>query len=313
MTRMKLCLAALLVVGGAAFVRAEDAASSKEETAIHKSIDSYVDAFNHGDAAALASHWSEKGVYVHPDTGERLVGRAAITKQFAELFAAEKPPQLSVTVDSLRLLDDNVALEEGVAMVYRGTEPPAATNYIAIHIKRDGKWQLDSVRETNIAESDAAPSPLADLEWLVGNWVDHDKDSTVETDCKWTANKAFLTRSFKVITPAGEDFSGTQIIGWDPAAKRVRSWVFDSDGGFGEGAWTKQGDRWLLKVTSTLPDGKKATGLQIITKLNDDSFSWESKAREVDGELLPNVEPITVVRQHISAPRAARDRSTKGD
>ena len=39
-----------------------------------------------------------------------------------------------------------------------------------------------------------------------------------------------------------------QVIGWDPAAKQVRSWVFDSGGGIGEGIWTKQGDKWIKKV-----------------------------------------------------------------
>ena len=29
----------------------------------------------------------------------------------------------------------------------------------------------------------------------------------------------------------------TQRIGWDPAAKQIRSWEFDSEGGFGEGTW----------------------------------------------------------------------------
>jgi hypothetical protein len=34
---------------------------------------------------------------------------------------------------------------------------------------------------------------------------------------------------------------GTQWIGWDPAAKQIRSWSFEADGGYGESVWTKQG------------------------------------------------------------------------
>jgi len=298
MTRTKCLLAACLVTCCATVTfAADDAKPAGDEPAIRKAIESYVDAFNHGDAATLSKHWSEKGVYVHPQTGQRLTGRAAIAKLFATLFAEEKPPQLSLKVDSIRFLDDNVALEEGVALVYRGTDPPDATNYIAIHVKRDGRWQLDSVRETEAPATGTNQSPLTELDWMVGAWLDQDDNAKVETVCKWTANKAFLSRSFSMSTPGGDDLTGTQIVGWDPAAKRIRSWVFDSDGGFGEGVWTHEGDRWLIKTVSTLPSGKKATALQIITKLNDNSFSWESKAREVDGELLPNVDPITVVRQ----------------
>lgn len=298
MTRTKLFLAACLFFCSVAIANsADEARPAGDEAAIRKSIESYVDAFNHGDAATLSKHWSEKGVYVHPQTGQRLTGRAAIAKLFAGLFAEDKPPQLSLKVESIRFLDDNVALEEGLALVYRGADPPDATSYIAIHVKRDGRWQLDSVRETEAPAPGAKQSPLSELDWMVGSWLDQDDKAKVETVCKWTANKAFLSRSFSMSTPGGEDLTGTQVVGWDPAAKRIRSWVFDSDGGFGEGVWTQEGNRWLVKVVSTLPDGRKATALQIITKLNDNSFSWESKAREVDGELLPNVDPITVVRQ----------------
>ncbi|HEY2837697.1 MAG TPA: SgcJ/EcaC family oxidoreductase [Pirellulales bacterium] len=298
MARTKLFVLPLLIAGGVAVaMAADDAKPSGDEAAIRKSIESYVDAFNHGDAAALARHWSEKGIYVQPHTGQRVTGRAAIAKLFAGLFAEDKPPQLSLRVESIRFLDENVAIEEGVAMVYRGADPPDATNYIAIHVQRDGHWQLDSVRETEAPAQGSKTSPLAELDWMVGSWLDQDDHAKVETVCKWTANKAFLSRSFTIETAGGEDLAGTQIVGWDPAGKRIRSWVFDSDGGFGEGIWTQEGDRWLIKVVSTLPDGKKATALQIITKLNDHSFTWESKGREVDGELLPNVDPITVVRQ----------------
>ena len=48
------------------------------------------------------------------------------------------------------------------------------------------------------------------------------------------------------------DMAGMQIIGWDPAAKQIRSWVFDSDGAFGEGVWNKQGNRWYIQSTGTL-------------------------------------------------------------
>ena len=49
--------------------------------------------------------------------------------------------------------------------------------------------------------------------------------------------------------------------------------------------------------TNTLSDGRKATAIQIIKKIDDNSFTFESIGRQVDGELLPNVEPITIVRK----------------
>ena len=42
------------------------------------------------------------------------------------------------------------------------------------------------------------------------------------------------------------DISGIQVIGWDPIAKAIRSWTFDSNGGFAEGKWEHRGDRWFI-------------------------------------------------------------------
>ena len=47
------------------------------ETDIRKSISSFVDAFNRGDAAAVAFHWTEDAEYLAPDD-ETYVGRTAI-------------------------------------------------------------------------------------------------------------------------------------------------------------------------------------------------------------------------------------------
>jgi hypothetical protein len=66
---------------------------------------------------------------------------------------------------------------------------------------------------------------LKALEWMVGSWTDEAADAEVELDCNWTKNKNFLTRAFKVSIPDQSDFSGMQIIGWDPAAKTMRPLV----------------------------------------------------------------------------------------
>ena len=58
---------------------------------------------------------------------------------------------------------------------------------------------------------------------------------------------------------------GSQRIGWDPSAKRLRSWVFDSEGGFGEGVWSKSGNQWIAKMTGVTSDGKTASSTNVIT------------------------------------------------
>jgi uncharacterized protein (TIGR02246 family) len=277
----------------------EPAPPSPDEVAIRKAIASYVEAFNHGDAAAIANHFSETGSYVDPISGERNVGREAITKAVAERFTEGNKPKLSVTVESIRLLNDSVAIEEGTATVVNKRAPPEDSTYVAIHVKKDGKWQLDSVRETLLPEPESdGSSPLDELAWMVGQWANKSSsDTSVDTVCDWTMNGAFITRTFRVAVQGQPVMVGTQIIAWDPVNNRIRSWVFDTDGSFGEGNWTHEENRWTIRTTNTLANGRKATGIQIITKVDDNSFTFESIGRQVDGELLPNVEPITIVRQ----------------
>jgi hypothetical protein len=46
-----------------------------------------------------------------------------------------------------------------------------------------------------------------------------------------------------------------------------------------------------------LPDGRKSSAVNILTKVDDNTFTWQSIQRYVDGELLPNVDEVVVVRQ----------------
>ena len=105
-----------------------------------------------------------------------------------------------------------------------------------------------------------------------------------------------MTRAFKVSVGNRVAVSGMQIIGWDAADKKIRSWVFDSDGGCGEGVWTHKGNRWYIKQVGVLPDGQRSSEVNILTKVDDNTFTWQSTNREIDGEVQPNIDEIKVVR-----------------
>ncbi len=116
------------------------------------------------------------------------------------------------------------------------------------------------------------------------------------TECSWTRNNNFITRSFTVSVGDRVDMAGMQIVGWDPAAEQIRSWVFDSDGGFAEGVWTRKGNRWSISQSGVLPDGRKASAVNIVTYEDDNTYTWQSVSRTVGGELLPNIEEVRIVR-----------------
>jgi len=271
-----------------------------DQAAIRSAVESYVGAFHRGDAAAVAAHWTEDGEFL-PPSGQELQGREAIQKEFEAFFAENEGVRIKVSVKSVGFPEANVATEKGVTRVSRPDEEPTETAYVATHVKRDGKWKMQSVREAGPAEG--LPShyeKLKVLEWLIGEWVDSDDDATIKTTCQWTKNRNFITRSFAVAIQDRVELEGTQVIGWDPGAKTIRSWLFDSDGCFGEGAWTKKDDRWVIRGFRLLADGAKASSINILTPVDENTFTWQSIGREVDGELLPSIEAVTIVRQQNS-------------
>ncbi len=277
--------------------------------AIRAALDSYVAAYNRGDAKAVADHWSDSGEWRSP-TGQRFHGRKAIEKELQGIFAANKGVKIECGEPAIRLVSPDVAIEEGTVRVMRPEEEPDDSTYMAIHVKKEGQWKLDSVRETSVPEEPSTSPQLDELGWLVGQWIDASPDATIEANVTWTKNKTFLSYAFKVSMPGMDDLEGIQVIGWDPAAGTVRSWMFDSDGGFGDGTWSKQDNHWVVKFSQVLPDGRKAAATNIYTLVDADTFTWRSIGRKVGDEFLPNIDEVKVVRK--GAAEAKKDTEKPG-
>ena len=290
----RLLMATLLLALGTGWVRAGET-NDDHEAAILQAVESYVAAFNRGDAAAVASLWHEDGEWISPG-GDRIKGRQAIQAEM-EAYFEEGGGRIDLGDPQIRFLAPSVAVEEGRASVFRRGELPFETTYLAIHVKTDKGWKLESVRETEVPSSPSNFHQLKDLDWMVGSWVDQDENATLETTCEWTKNRNCLKRSFALEVSGKIEQEGTQVIGWDAADGVIRSWVFDSAGGFAEGLWSRDGDRWLVKNSQKLRDGRRASSINIITYIDEDTFSWESTGREIDGQMQPSVDPVTVVRK----------------
>ena len=270
---------------------------SADEAAIRKTVEAYTQAFGKHDAKALADLWSPEAVYTNRLTGEQVVGRAAIAEQFSALFKEQPGLKLDVNPESIQLLSPNVAVEHGTATLLASKDEPEDVKYTAIYLKRDGRWLLDRVTDGTETVAPSHYEQLKVLEWMVGTWVDEDDDARIETDCNWTKNRNFLTRSFSIAVGDRIDMAGMQIIGWDPAAKTIRSWTFDSDGGFAEATWTYKKDRWFIHNKGVLTDGQKASAVNVIKPVDDNSFTWQTVERTAGGELLPNIDEVLIVRE----------------
>lgn len=275
--------------------------------AIRQRVEAYVAAYNQHDAQALADLWAEDAVYVNRDTGETIEGRAAIAEMFADMFASGEASHLAVAIHAVRPVTDDVAIEDGTVDLIGADGTATSTAYTAIHVQRDGVWYLHSVRETD------APAPqaqdhgeLEQLAWLVGQWIDDSEDATVHTLCSWAKNERFLTSAFAVSVDGQIEIEGTQVIGWDAATEQLRSWIFDTEGGIGEGVWRRVGDQWIVDSTFTLADGSQGSAVNMYTPIDENSYSLKSVDRQIDGEPQPNVDEVTVRREE---PASAADDS----
>jgi hypothetical protein len=89
--------------------------------------------------------------------------------------------------------------------------------------------------------------------------------------------------------------SGTQIIGKDPNAA-LRSWQFENDGGFGEWAWSRDGNRWVIEGVGTQPDGDEETATHLLVPIDKDTFTWQVTERTSNGVAEPGNPPVKVTR-----------------
>ena len=298
MRRFAWIMSLLALVAAPSVAPTRGADREADLAAVRQAVASYVDAYNRGDAAAVADHWCGDAEYVLPD-GERVEGRDAIRKVFEESFSGTERTRIEVPNPRIRLLSDSTAIEEGMARVLRPGQSPEETTYLAIHVKQRDAWKLSTVREVATPLPHAAPAyeHLQQLEWLVGEWSDQSGSADVAATVKWSGKQAFLTYSFSADPAELDPLEGTQVIGWDPVAGEVRSWLFDSDGGFGAGVWTQDGNRWVVAFRQTLPDGRQGEATNIYTIVDANTFTWQSIKRSVNGEALPDVDAVTIVRK----------------
>ncbi len=265
-----------------------------DEKAIRNIVQSYQEAYNQRNAAKMTAHWAFDAIYINPVTGESAEGIEAIKKLFNEKFAQSKKRQLQVTIKNIEFPNTNEAIENGMMKVTVDDQPAQQIAYQARYIKENNKWLVKSINEIELQEPSSNFEQLKDLAWLVGKWKDSDDNVEIFFDNQWDKYKNFITQHFKMKIYGQDDIEGKQIIAWDPAKDVIRSWVFDSDGEFGEGTWEKVDKSWYATMRYTLNDGRVGLSKNIYTPVNDRSYTFASVEREVDGEILPDMNPVTV-------------------
>ena len=278
--------------------------ATAEEQAIRAADGAFVQEYNNGDAKALAVLFTEDAEVIEAD-GARYRGRSLIQERLAQTFAASPGGKLDIAADSIEFLSPDVAKEEGRTVVTVAGSTVETLRHTALLVKREGRWLISSVRE----ESDPLLPPherLKELEWMVGDWVDDGPDSHIKVSCRWSEDGNFLLRTFLVHVQGKPALTVHQRVGWDPLAKQFRSWEFDSDGGYGEGKWSRDGDGWVIKHTGVRPEGITASATHLVARERPDLVRWVSTDRVVGDENTHREEESLMVRvppaPHIAVP-----------
>ncbi len=269
-------------------------AQSDNEKAIRAVDEAFVRDYNKGDSKAVAALFSEDAEVVEAD-GERYQGRALIEQSLADTFEESKGARITLDVEAIRFLTPEVAKEEGRSIVTPVKGAPVSRTYSVIYVKKDGRWLVSSVRE----DLDPLVRPhdrLKDLEWLIGDWVDEGSDSVVRVNCRWSDDENFLLRSLTVKLEGKPVLTISQRLGWDPLARQIRSWEFDSEGGFGEGTWSRDGERWVVKHTAVRAEGRAASATNTMTLERPDLVRWSSTDRVIGDESLADDMSYVLVR-----------------
>lgn len=263
------------------------------EDAVVQTARALDDAYNAHDAEAIAKLFGENAEFLDEDGV--ITGREAIRAAFAEFFAEYPEATIQTEVEAVRSPSPAVAIEEGRTFASHGPEEPEVERrYIVVHARRGDAWEIASVRE----EPEEAMTPVEALEplaWLVGDWIDESDDQTVQTSCRWSDDGNWLLQDFTLHLHGGPEITGTQRIGWDASRRQVRSWTFDSEGGFVEATWAFDGESWTVQAHGYASDGRLGSATRVITPLGPDAFVFRTFHRVLDGDALPDSE-VSVVR-----------------
>jgi uncharacterized protein (TIGR02246 family) len=291
------CEVALILVAFASATFAQDAADTPpEQGAVVANDRAYEAAYASGDAKALVDFFADDAEYTAED-GRTFKGRAEIEETIRAALLDRKGGNLAINMESVRLLAPEVLLEKGTTTVTPNEGDASESLYTAIYVKKNGEWKISQLIES----PKPATTPherLAELAWLIGKWAETDEanDLTVDSEYLWARGGNFITRNVTVKRGGDTTLEGWQIIGWDPIEERIRSWTFDGEGGFAEGSWTRQGERWLVRETGVTPDGSRTGAENTITRLGPDRFTWESNNRTLDAEPQPSIDRIEINR-----------------
>jgi uncharacterized protein (TIGR02246 family) len=273
--------------------------STPEEKAVLDGISGFAKIYETANATALAELFLDESMIVDPD-GNATRGKAAVTAMYDAAFKENPGLKLESSVQDIRFLTPDLVRVEGKARI-SSTHGDASefTGFTTLLARRDGKWRIAEIHEYAApAEDVTSYDRLKELEWMVGDWVDESDNSKAQSSVRWADNQSYLIRTFSIQREGEKPSTGTMFIGWDPQSGQIKSWLFNSEGGHGEGLWTRTDEKeWVVKASGVLRDGRPTSATQIQTMINKDSVKVSSIDRIIGGVVAPDIVDVIMVRK----------------
>lgn len=228
--------------------------------------------------------------------GDEIRGRKALHDRFDALFAdgAGRGVGIGIHPQNLSFLADTVVLVTGEVSHKHGESSAPASKFSMVMVRPDNRWLIKELTETAI-QAAQTQSHLQELAWLIGKWTVEKSGTSVEMIVEWTPEKKFLTSKTLLRRNGKQPETDTQIIGWDPRNSAIVSWHFDSNGGFGNGTWTRPAaDKWVVEVVGVGADGSNTAASNVFLPKSSDEFTWQSIHRTLDGAPVADTETLAV-------------------
>src|SRR5262245_242536 len=116
--------------------RAQNAAeTSVAENEIGQAAEVFCAAFDHGTADAISKHWAADCKYTYGQ--HHVKGREAVGRLYAESLKSHPGAEMTVAIDSIRVIAPTVAIEQGTASVKDSADGrTTSSTYTAVHVKQ---------------------------------------------------------------------------------------------------------------------------------------------------------------------------------
>lgn len=290
---------------------ASDAAPQQNSAVAKRILDQLLAAYQKTDSKTLAGLFTADGEYID-SKGIVFHGRKAIDDEFAAFFKEMPGTAIEIDLNATRSIAKGVIASDGLTRFKRtSASVPAVGACHVVFVQEGDAWLIASLHEDDVTESKSAShhDQVSQLEWLIGDWIGEGSHSHVHFTCRWDGSKNYILRDFSVQIAGEKAVSGTQFIGYDPVAGHLKTWIFDSAGGFSDGYFHHDRDAWVVRTSGVTSDGHIASQTALIKPIDKNRMTLETTDRVIGGVRVADPEKVTIVRK----PPESRDRTNRAE